>query len=239
MNRRTWITVGGGGLVLAVSIVLQLVVTRYFANEEKSEKAANSLLRQALAGEISDWPGEDLPLGRTADEQVVVLRQLNYDDYLFRQYTRGAAQVGVFICYWGPDKMPVNLVASHTPDRCWSSSGWVCDGYDLWTGRTAGGLALQPAYWRKFSMPGGSSQHVLYWHLVGGRAQLYGGNSLNLVVNWRYWWLQALRYGLRGSEPQYFVRVTSNRPFEELWNESGFQEILRRLGHLGLQVPAA
>ena len=52
------------------------------------------------------------------------------------------------------------------------------------------------------------------------------------------WWKDAMQQALLGNREQYFIRLTSSAPLENLWNDPGFGEILRGLGRLGLTVPA-
>ena len=99
------------------------------------------------------------------------------------------------------------------------------------------GTALQPAEWRLFEPPsGGSPIYVLYWHLVEGRTYDYG-DRFNAIPDPVLWWKDAVQQAMLGSREQYFIRLTSGAPLEELWNDPGFSEVLRGLGRLGLTEP--
>jgi hypothetical protein len=96
------------------------------------------------------------------------------------------------------------------------------------------GSPLQPAEWRVFEPPrGGAPTYVMYWHLVEGRTSDYG-NRFNNVPDPVLWWKDAMQQAVLGSREQYFIRLTSNEPLENLWNDPGFEEGLRGLGGLGL-----
>jgi len=74
---------------------------------------------------------------------------------------------------------------------------------------------------------------VLYWHLVEGRIYDYGGR-FNAVPSPTLWIKDAVQQALLGSREQYFIRITSAEPLENLRNDPGFAEILRGLKRLGL-----
>jgi len=221
--------------VLLGAILLQWVVTQYFAYDHSTGTAKNARMQSLLGAPLNGWEMKDEPLANTEAYAQDVRTALNLDDYFYRIYRRADASFAVFVCYWAPNKMPANLVASHTPDRCWSQSGWICDKFDLWRDMPAGAERLQPGFWRTFRGPAGHRQEVIYWHLIGGRAQLYSGNRFNQVVNWRFWWKEAFLFGVNGNAEQYFVRITSERPLSELWGMPGFQEMLTRLAGMGVR----
>jgi hypothetical protein len=96
-------------------------------------------------------------------------------------------------------------------------------------------VSLKPAYWRSFTPPGGTEPtQVLYWHLVGDELYDYG-HGFNRRPGFLRWWRDMLRYAFAGSREQFFIRLTSNRPFEELEADAGFQAIVDALGELGLK----
>jgi hypothetical protein len=94
---------------------------------------------------------------------------------------------------------------------------------------------LLPARWRLFRPPveGGAEQYVLYWHLVGGDLYDYG-DGFNQRPDPLQWWRDTVNYALQGSSEQYFIRIMSAQPLEELQGDAGFQEVLRALATLGL-----
>ncbi len=236
MSRVGWVTLLVVAAALLISaVLLQLVVSQYFAYDTSTGSARNPRMQKLLSGPVEGWSVREEPLASTEAYAKNVAGSLNFDDYVYRVYSRGGVSFAVFVCYWGPNKMPANLVASHTPDRCWSQSGWTCDRFDVWANLRAGSDRLQPAFWRLFRDQSGQPQEVLYWHLIGGRTQIYGGNSFNQVVSWRFWWSEAFKFGVRGNEEQYFVRITSSYPLSAILNERGLQTVLERLAALGVR----
>ncbi len=133
--------------------------------------------------------------------------------------------------------MPTRLVASHTPDRCWTENGWRCLEMRFKQPVALDGAPLPDAEWRLFEPPqGGAPVYVLYWHLVEGRLYDYGSRFNNVPDPVR-WWKDAVQQAMLGSREQYFIRLTSSEPLENLWNDPGVMEVLRSLRRLGLTVP--
>jgi hypothetical protein len=218
------------GIGLALAVVIQGL--NLFADEPQSRGPhLNDHIPQAAAG----WSVADVPLGPNEFLVNQVERILNYDEFVFRQFSRGRDSFSVYVAYWGPGKMPTRLVASHTPDRCWTENGWRCLDMRFKESEIAPGVQLQPADWRLFEPPGGGpAQYVLFWHLVEGKAYDYG-ERFNAVPHPVKWWKDAVQQALFGSREQYFIRITSDRPFELIRDDPAFIELLEGLGRLGLQ----
>ena len=92
----------------------------------------------------------------------------------------------------------------------------------------AGGLALAPAECRAFSHQNLRTL-VWYWHLYGGRpleiVDPYSATRL-LRLAWRY--------GFGRAGDQLFVRVSSNRPWEEIASQPALRQFFVNLQPLGL-----
>ncbi|HEY1764088.1 MAG TPA: exosortase-associated EpsI family protein [Opitutaceae bacterium] len=191
-------------------------------------------LAQAVPSSIPGWEGRDVPLGPSEFIAGEVEKVLNYDQVLYREFTRGGRIFGVYVAYWGAGKMPTRFVASHTPDRCWTENGWHCLDMKFKKAETFEGDSLQPAEWRLFEPPdGGRPTYVLYWHLVDGRVYDYG-NRFNAVPEPVRWWKDAAQQVLLGSREQFFIRLTGNQPVEDLWQDPGVATVMRSLEKLGL-----
>lgn len=216
-------------LVLLAAVAVQFAVVFHETPEPRPAHLNRFVPRVAGGG----WRTREVPLGPTEFLQGEVEKILNFDESVHREYARGAVKFAVYAAYWGPGRMPTQLVASHTPDRCWTENGWECLDMRFKESRSAAGMPLQPAEWRLFRSPVGSETHVLFWLLVDGRIYDFG-SRFTAVPDPVRWWRDAIAQHFRGSREQYFVRVTSNVPFEEIWNESGFQEVMRGLAQLGL-----
>lgn len=152
-----------------------------------------------------------------------------------RTYVRVAAgqpplQINAYLAYWSPGEASVSMVASHTPDACWPGAGW--EPLPTETPRVAlavAGGTLPPAEHRVFRL-GGSPQHVWFWHLYDGRPTDYlNPRSIPALVR------LSLNYGFRREGSQYFVRFSSNRPWEEISGEPVVQELFANLARIGLR----
>lgn len=234
-KKQTVLIMALAALVLVAGLGLQLVRVRDIKTGDRSTAARPIGLAERMPLAPAGWVGIDEPLGPTEFIQSAVEQNLNYDDVVNRIYRQGGRNFGLYVAYWTPGRMPVQKVASHTPDRCWSENGWTCE--ELRSGEELdyGAGQLLPAYWRRFATPGGSAgqQYVLYWHLVGGEPYDYGDGH-NRRPNPVKWWRDTVHYAIKGSAEQYFIRLTSDRPFAEIESDPGFQEVLGALAKLGL-----
>jgi hypothetical protein len=68
---------------------------------------------------------------------------------------------------------------------------------------------------------------------VGNELYDYG-DRLNKVPSVCRWWRDAAKQVFRVSPEQYFIRLTSDRPFEELKGDPGWEELLHALAKLEL-----
>lgn len=228
------IVLGAGVFLMIGALALQLVGFRNVQLGDTEREMQAIGLKEQVPLHATGWSGKDEPLGPTEFIETAVERNLNYDDVVNRIYASGGRIFGVYSAYWTPERMPVQKVASHTPDRCWTENGWRCQEYRKLRGLQINGREILPAYWRTFEPPGGGKlTHVMYWHLVGGEYQ-DRGEGFNLRQNPVDWWKDTVRYALQGSAEQYFIRITSDRPFEEIWDEAGVQEILAAVAEFGL-----
>ncbi len=219
------------GFALVTAVAVQGV---NFFRETPHARAPH--LRQTVPLAPVGWNGREVPLGVNEFLSTEVEKVLNYDEAISREYSRAGESFGVYVAYWGAGKMPTRLVASHTPDRCWTENGWQCLQMKFKVAEKIGDVALQPAEWRIFEPPrGGAPTYVMYWHLVEGRTYDYG-ERFNNVPDPLLWWKDAVQQAVLGSREQYFIRLTSSAPLENLWNDPGFGEVLRGLGQLGLAV---
>ena len=60
------------------------------------------------------------------------------------------------------------------------------------------------------------------------------GDRLNRVPSACRWWRDAVQQVFQAHQKQYFIRLTSARPFGELAGDADWAELLRALAQLGL-----
>mgnify|MGYP006268291753 FL=1 len=200
-----------------------------------AEITKNAPLSELIPAEIKGWESEDLPLAETESVEDVALRRLNFNDYLYRAYRRGDTRVSVYIAYWEPLQMPVRQVGSHTPDVCWVLNGWECETIKSDVSFALGEGRLKPAEDRVFTAEG-ITEYVIYWHLIQGKAY----RPPNEIGMWDRWNMLTdhFRFGLNQKPEQYFVRISSNKPFDTFWDSSAFENLMREVAQaVELKVP--
>jgi hypothetical protein len=109
---KRWLFIGGL-LLLTGAVAVQVGWQRNAAVGKGKH------LQAVLPAQVTGWAGQDVPLGPNEAELGAVEKTLHYDDVFFREYRSAHGVVTVYAAYWGPGSMPTQLVASHTPDRCW------------------------------------------------------------------------------------------------------------------------
>ena len=153
-----------------------------------------------------------------------------------RTYLRADAdgqpvQITVYVAYWPAGQTSVSRVASHTPDACWPGAGWSSQttGRDRRQALAVGELRLAPAEYRLFRTDRGFAQHVWFWHVFDNRVIDYRDPySIPALLQ------IALQYGFKRQGSQYFVRLSSNRPWSDLAAEPLMRDILAGLARTGL-----
>jgi len=188
-------------------------------------------LEDLISSDLPGWHMEELPLGQTEEVRNAVVGTLRFDDHLSRLYRRGNVQVGVYIAYWRPGTMPVRKVGVHTPDTCWIQNGWTCTFRESQVQKIVGNGPVKPAEYGIFEIQS-VRQHVLFWHLVGDRIHTYEQQGLHSLTAA---WDDTLQYGLNQRQEQFFIRVSSNVPMEEIWEDEGIQQLMNEIAALGLR----
>ncbi len=226
------------GLLLTGGLALQLLHVPNVKDGRVGDGQASGELARRLPDSLNGWSVKDEPLGSSEFLSEETSRILNFDDYAYRIYERGGRKLGVYVAYWAPGRMPTNKVASHTPDRCWVENGWKCTESRFNVNVGAGGQNYKSAQWRLFVPPGGGpKQFVLYWHLVGGELYDYG-DRVNTRPHPVKWIRDSLAYAMKGSGEQYFIRLTSDLPMDDLLEDPSLNRLWTELGEIGLKASA-
>ena len=184
-------------------------------------------LAAVLPTEAPGWTVATTPdLFRFADTlETKALVQRTY----YRGGTADGTQITFYLASWPAGQASVSTVALHTPDACWPGAGWEAQPAPAAAfGGRAGGRALPAPECRVFAK-GGLVQHVWFWHLYNGApiTQTDPRSIRELLgIAWRY--------GFHREGEQLFVRVSSNRPWEEIAAEPLIAEVFARLQPLGL-----
>jgi|GEM_PF-150845 len=216
-------------LVLASLALLAAVILQVVPHSSHLTTARRTPLDNYFPTEMYGWRGEDRPLSETEASDGAVKKVLGYDEALLRIYRKDGKEFSLYVAFWNPGKISSREVACHTPDICWPSVGWQRTAVDTDFKRSVGGRALAPAQYRVFETAG-HREFVVYWHIVNGRATVYNPDGLpkplSLLTDLK-------RYGLDQRGEQYFLRLSSTTPPDQLWNDEGVEEILELLAALG------
>ncbi len=160
---------------------------------------------------------------------------LNTSHLIERTYVRTTrdgqlTQLTVYVAYWAAGQASVSRVASHTPDACWPGAGWIPKAvYEEQEVPQLPGVTIFPAEHRLFRNADGYPQYVWFWHIYDGRVISYQDPySVPALFH------LALQYGFRRQGDQFFVRVSSNRPWRDLAAEPLVREIFTNLARVGL-----
>lgn len=221
-------------LAAAASTLAMGVVMSITGKFEPPSTYVSPDLRKILYVKPSGWEVQDIPLGNTEMLRQAVERTLRYDDYFFREYRSGNIDFSIYVAFWAPGKQPPQLIAQHTPDKCWTVNGWTCTEMRFNQQYEVGGVKLWPAQWRKFRSPAGEDIYTVFWHIIGDRQYDYGERFYETSDAVTYA-MEALRFFVGSKHEQFFIRVSSNVPPEKIWGEAGFQEVAEGLLKLGLQ----
>jgi exosortase len=141
-------------------------------------------------------------------------------------------QVTVYAAWWPAGAASVSSVATHTPDACWPGTGWEIVAAenvrrDLPLARGGAVGEAEQRFFRFGRMP----QWVWYWHVVDG-APLRPFEPRS----WRDQLKMFFQQGVRRDAAQAFVRLSANRPWEEVADEALVSELLAGIAELGVPV---
>ena len=204
-----------------------------------SAAAPEGRLKTAIPAETSGWTSKDGELGDTEEVQRAAEKVLNVTDYVNRSYSRDGSESTVYVAYWKPDTMEIHRASSHSPDRCWVANGWknLEDKKSEFPHLDIGGHRLYGGFSRAYSISterGTVKRYVWYWHIVDGKPYEYG-KSDNFAPTFSNWLKGVFSAAVEGMPEQYFIRVDSSVPLEELKSDAGFAEVMKSLGKLALE----
>jgi hypothetical protein len=257
---RTWLLTGVLALFLAAGVGFQFV----YVLREVPQATPRVRIADSVARALDGWVVSEELLGTTEAVSEAALKVLNLDDYVYRRFRRGNLSFTVYAAYWAPGRMPTRLVASHTPDRCWTENGMRCIDLRFKESYEVKSRALLPAEYRVF-VPGGmmpeaggqrpedrgrksvaadrsdstaspsTGPRTYVVYWHTVEGKLYDyGERFNAVPHPWLWWKDTLAQAAYGSREQLFVRVASETPLESLWREPGFQTVMESVAQLGL-----
>lgn len=225
LPRASFAIFGAGATALVALAAFFVLATRPSSEIHAPDLAVEPLLPARAAGwQVSPPRGDFYRFSGVL--QTEHLTERNYLGQIGGQ----PVQVNVYVAHWAAGAAPVSLVASHTPDACWPGAGWVSQtNAHRQVALTVGGRRLPVAEHRVFQF-NGQPQHVWFWHVYNDRVINYRDPySIPALLE------IALRYGFRREGPQYFVRISSNVPWEKLATQPFMLELFSNLAPTGLR----
>lgn len=222
----------GLALILSTGLVFAFLVPDVAPTIDRS-------LEEILPERIPGWQSTNVPLSQTPEGEERVLDVLDLDDVFCRQYTKGDTEIMVYVAYWYPGSEPYSSVAIHNPDSCWVIAGW--DVLERESNRSIE-LADFPLKEHEFGIyrKEGNEVHVLFWHLLGGepnkyiKHMLWTSSGVDSFKRQFYFIFNMYQMGFDLGQDQLFIRISSNKPFEEVEKSGELEEILSALDGLGL-----
>ena len=217
-------------IIAAVILLSGLSLRAYFSLIPPPAATLEKPIATIVPKSLSGWSVRDLDMAESPESSARISEFLNFDDALFRVFERGDTFIGLYIAYWTPGKASYRWAGAHTPDTCWVLNGWTCVDREYSIPFHHEDTAFQPAEFGVYSKDG-SAQNVYFWHLVGGEAFGYeqqGTPNIFAAL------IDIQKYGLNLREEQFFIRLSSNKPLDELRQMRGFDAILDSLHKLGL-----
>jgi hypothetical protein len=204
------------------------------------EVTINQTLNELLPEEIPGWQSREVPLSSTPSGEERVLDVLKLDDYFSREYISGDTRVMVYVAYWLPGSEPYSSVAIHNPDSCWVIAGWdVKERLSGQKGELAG-CSLKQHEWGIYEK-NGLDTYVMFWHLLGGEPNehiekmVWTQSGVDSFKRQFYFIFNMFQMGLDLGRDQLFVRLSSNKPFEELQDDPNFKRIIDHLRAVGIE----
>lgn len=214
-----------------VALVTAGIILGFRHATDSTPAPASPVVFARLAGLPADgWTVSALPLGPTELVDEKAREVLQFDEMAYLHFRRGDREFTLYLAYWKPGKADLRTVNSHTPDSCWVNSGWVEQ--ERRSGFTGAGDArpLPPGEYRCFTH-NNVRQYVVFWHLLAGRPVPLAERGMPQLG----YLLDLLRGEAKGlGGEQYFVRIASPRPLEEIWSDPKFQDVLRVLAPIGI-----
>ena len=223
------------GIAAAVLIAATLAVAWQTKTARGSERLPPAgKLSLLLPSELPGVKISDIPLGPNELVDATAKDKMDYDDVVNRNYVTSHGMFSIYIGYWAHGKRSPSHIAAHIPDRCWTLAGMNClerkADYQL----EAGGIELEPTYWRRFIQNGAVEIETVFWHVVGRDFYDYGGR-LNYYTPPLQRAIKVAKDLFLVKEDQYFVRLLAAQPLSDFSRDPAFMAVMERIACLGIR----
>jgi hypothetical protein len=210
-------TIGIGAFVL----LLGLGTTVYYKFSKRAVPQHEKLLSE-LPAVVEGWVVKDMPIASSVEMQKAVSELLNYDEAIFREYSKNGKTLTVYAAYWRPYRFHPRLISVHTPDICWVGNGWTMKSTNSNYGVSLSEGRAWHAQERVFEV-GGSQMNVIYWHILDGRLSGYAEGSNSIQTSFLKELLNDLKHG---AGEQFFIRISSPQPWASWVDDPLYRQIL-------------
>lgn len=217
MNIKRIAALAIGLFVLAIAIGLT-VGMKY--RQKKITRHANLLTQ--LPSNYPGWEVKDMPIASTPEMQKAVDEMLNYDEAVFREYSRNGKTLTVYAAYWRPFRFHPRLISIHTPDICWVGNGWIMRSSNYNYEVNLPGSKAWHAQERVFEA-GGVPMNVIYWHILDSRLSGYAEGPKSASRSFMRNFINDLKHG---AGEQFFIRISSAQPWSSWVDDPLYKEIL-------------
>jgi hypothetical protein len=218
--------------ILIFGVFGQKLIWRLKPDSHENHGSAVVSLAQVFPALPSGWRQQDVPLGPTEPVRTLVMEMLGYSSYIFRRYEGAGISFDLYCVHWAKGKVPVRLVQSHTPDRCWSAAGWYCSEMRFQRTLEIGGRHTLPVEERSFIAPSGEQIFVWFCHIVEGRVY-DNGRRFGLWPSPSIFWRDLISELRTGNPEQYFIRVSSKNSLSQLLSEPFTRDMLKSFSAFG------
>lgn len=209
-------------LILSASLLSGAIALQITASMRGASAVMHPDLISRLPTEPTGWEVVDHSIADTPEMKRAVDEMLNYSDAIFREYKKEGRRLAVYVAYWKPRKFHPRMIAMHTPDICWVGNGWKMGAEDYEYKLQHEGLPLLPAQYREF-ITDSERTYVVYWHTVNGNLSGYAMGPKSRS----YGFVDNLLHDLRSAlGEQYFIRISSNKPWSEWIGDPLFESVL-------------
>lgn len=209
-------------LILSGVFLLLAITLQVMSSIRGASTVGNPDLISRLPTESSGWQVVDHSIADTPEMKRAVDEMLNYSDAIFREYKKGERRLAIYVAYWKPRKFHPRMIAMHTPDICWVGNGWKMEAADYEYKLKHEGLPLLPAQYREF-ITNSERTYVVYWHTVNGSLSGYAMGAKSRSHGFLDNFLHDLR---SASGEQYFIRLSSNKPWSEWIGDPLFESVM-------------
>ncbi len=210
-------------LFVAAFLLLTAVLLVAYGSWRESKPRFTARLVDLMPSPPRGWVLKEKPIAESAEMQEAVGELLNFDDGIFYDYISPTGdRLSVYLAYWSPGRMSHRLVAGHTPDVCWSGSGWR----KTQSGDTSEVLPALPVGEARIFEAKDTPEYVWFWHLVGAESKRYG---TGFAPPWYSPVTDLFRKGLNQREEQFFIRISSNKPLDTFLANGPLPELLSRI----------